>query len=87
MPCSVCRRSRWALRKKALRLLFAADVFQDGQVVGFHGPARLAQEGDFIRGPGESVQHQAVGRAKVAGDVAALFLVAGDAEGADTLKR
>ena len=47
----------------------------------------FAQHGGGVHRPGDGVQHAAIGCAEIGGDVAALFLLADDAEGADLLKR
>ena len=59
---------------------------QLGELVGFVGPAGLAEEDVGIHGAGHGVQDAAVRGAEVAGDVAALLLGAGEGEGADLLE-
>src|SRR5262249_5495734 len=53
---------------------------------GFDDPFRFAQYGVGVDRPGDAVQDASVGGAEVAGDVAALFLTADDAEGGDFLE-
>ena len=74
------------LAEEGLKLGSIGAGFQLGQLVRFDHPARLAEEGVGIDRSSEDVQHAAVGRAKVAGDISALLLTGRNAKRTDFLE-
>ena len=69
-----------------LELAAVAFAILDRFLGGLDDPFRFAQHRVRVDGPGDGVQHPAIGSAEVSRDIAALFLFADDAEGADALE-